>query len=79
MDEQVQKRDLWARQCVCVCVCVDYCDVNNNSFCSPVALSAGEVARKSSFLQTKHNAKGEEMSFIFKALSHSTDYIPLPS
>lgn len=52
--------------CVCVCVRVDYCDVNNNSFLSPVALSVGEDAANTHFLQTKHNAKREEMSFILK-------------
>lgn len=60
MDEKVQQRDVWAS------VYVDNCDVNNNSFCSPVALNVWEVTANPHFLQTKHNAKREGMSFILK-------------
>lgn len=68
MYKKVQHGDLWACACVCLCVwvCADHCDVNNNSFRSPVALSVWRSHCKSSFLQTKHNAKAEEMSFILK-------------
>lgn len=66
MDEQVQQRDLWACEYgVCACVCVD-CDVNNNSFRSPAALSVGKVTANPHFCRQSTMPRGEEMSFLLK-------------
>lgn len=62
MGDKLQQQDF----CACPCVYVDYGDVNYTSFFLTSGLGCLRRCCKSLFLQTKHNAKENKISFISK-------------